>query len=147
MIGISDDAFCLRCHYEGDEQLVIADSIHSMLTTLSTTIDTAEGILTRAHIAGMDIAEGQIILREAISGLVQSRNMVHSVSQERVAEFYTPAQEQAESVIDIGRGLLEELVARKTWLVIALVLIGAFALLLILKIRQVDKHEPIRREN
>ncbi len=144
MVGDSDEAVCLECHFEGDVQIDIAVEIHGMLTRLADSIAVADSVLTRAAIAGMEASEGMFTLRGARDGLITARNVVHSVDPASVAEIYEPALEGALEARVMGVSLLEEVSSRRVGLVVALILIAIYAIALYFKIRETDRQNPPR---
>jgi len=142
MIGSTRQAVCRRCHDEGDDQLEVAASIRRMLDSLSTSIGAADTVLTRAAVAGMDVTQGRMVLREATNGVVQSRNYVHSVDEEEVAALYEPALAKALEARAVGEGLLHEVTVRRQGLAVSLLLIALLAIAVIMKIRQLDRKNP-----
>lgn len=142
MVGSTGEAVCARCHDEGDDQIEIATRIRGMLDSLSASIGAADTVLTRAAVAGMDVAQGRMDLREATNGIIQSRNYVHSVDEEQVAQIFAPASAKALEARAVGEGLLHEVTVRRQGLAVSLLLIALLAVGVIMKIRQLDRKNP-----
>ena len=140
MAGVSEGSACTSCH-SGDAGFAAAEKIGSGLGGLSAKIDEAKEILERAERAGMEVSRPKFELQDAIDGLTQARVLIHSASADEVGTAISPAMDVAAKSYTAGEGAFAELSYRRKGLAVSLVFILFLALLVYLKIRQIES-EP-----
>jgi hypothetical protein len=144
MAGIGQGSVCTTCH-KNDSGFAVAQRIGQGLSDLQTNIQNAEEILNRAERAGMEVSRPRFELRDASDGLTQARVLVHTVSADEVSGAITPAMGVASKSYAAGEAAFGELSFRRKGLVVSLVFILFLALLVYLKIRQIES-EPAAAE-
>jgi hypothetical protein len=101
--------------------------------------------LERAERAGMEVSRPKFELQDAIDGLTQARVLVHSASADEVGGATSPAMDVAGKSYTAGEGAFAELSYRRKGLAVSLVFILFLALLVYLKIRQIESEpEPVK---
>jgi hypothetical protein len=144
MAGVGPGSVCTSCH-ANDTGFAAAQRMGQGLADLQTSIRHAEEILDRAERAGMEVSRPKFELRDASDGLTQARVLVHTVSADEVTGALTPAMEVASKSYAAGEEAFGELSYRRKGLVVSLVFILFLALLVYLKIRQIES-EPAPAE-
>lgn len=137
MAGVGAGSVCTSCH-TADAGFAAAEKIGGGLTGLSLRIDEAKEILHLAEKAGMEVSRPKFELGEASDGLTQARVLVHSASADEVASAIGPAMEIASKGVKAGEDAFAELSYRRKGLGVSLVFILFLALLVYLKIRQIE---------
>jgi hypothetical protein len=137
MAGIGPGSACTSCH-TNDAGFAAAQRMGQGLTDLQTSIRHAEEILDRAERAGMEVSRPKFELRDASDGLTQARVLVHAVSADEVTGALAPAMEVASKSYAAGEAAFGELSYRRKGLVVSLGFILFLALLVYLKIRQIE---------
>ena len=145
MAGVGQGSVCTSCH-TNDAGFATAQRIGQGLANLQTNIHNAEEILGRAERAGMEVSRPQFELRDAADGLTQARVLVHTVSADEVEGALAPAMAVAVKSYAAGESAFGELSYRRKGLVVSLVFILFLALLVYLKIRQIES-EPAEAES
>ena len=140
MAGAGEGSVCTTCH-TNDAGFTAAESIGKGLFVLRADIKRAEDILDRAERAGMEVSRPKFELGEASDGLTQARVLIHTASADDVAAALTPAHEIAAKSYLAGEAAFDELSYRRKGLVVSLIFILFLALLVYLKIRQIES-EP-----
>ena len=141
-VGTTPEAFCMNCHTAGDAGYTAADAIHKKLTSLTASIETADGILRKAGRAGMEVSHARFELNDARDALVNARVVVHSFSPDAVEKIVAPGMEIANNAHRAGENALAELLFRRKGLTISLVVIAFAIVSLYLKIRQIERRAP-----
>lgn len=144
MAGVGPGSVCTSCH-TNDAGFAVAQRVGQGLADLQTSIRHAEDILDRAERAGMEVSRPRFELRDASDGLTQARVLVHTVSADEVFGALTPAMDVASKSYAAGEAAFGELSYRRKGLVVSLVFILFLALLVYLKIRQIES-EPAPAE-
>ena len=140
MAGVGQGSVCTTCH-TNDAGFASAQRIGQGLANLRASMHSAEEILDRAESAGMEVSRPKFELRDAADGLTQGRVLVHTVSADEVDGALAPAMAIAAKSYAAGEAAFEELSYRRKGLVVSLVFILFLALLVYLKIRQIER-EP-----
>jgi hypothetical protein len=144
MAGVGEGSICTSCH-TNDAGFASAQRIGSGLANLQTNIHGAQEILERAERAGMEVSRPKFELRDAADGLTQARVLIHTVSADEVEGALSPALGIAAKSYTAGESAFAELSYRRKGLVVSLVFILFLALLVYLKIRQIER-EPDEAE-
>lgn len=137
MAGVGQGSVCTTCH-NNDAGFAAAQKIGGGLTGLSSRIDAAKEILHLAEKAGMEVSRPKFELGEATDGLTQARVLIHSASAEEVNAAVAPAMEVADKGVQAGENAFAELAYRRKGLGVSLVFILFLAVLVYLKIRQIE---------
>lgn len=140
MVGVGKGSLCISCH-SNDKGFQVAKDIHSNMTGLKTNIQKAEELLHSAERAGMEVSRPLFELQEANDALTQARVLVHTVSPEEVAKATKPGEQVALKSIKAGEDAFSELSFRRQGLAVSLIFIGFLAVLVYLKIRQIEARE------
>ncbi len=130
---------CATCHEANSAPLKKAAQLRTMVEGLSSQIDQAAAILTRAEHAGMEIGAPRFELLAAKESLIKARTETHSLKIEKVKAATDPGLIVAQKSFEHGQGLLAELQFRRKGLVVSMLVIGAVLVGLFLKIREVDR--------
>ena len=144
MAGVGQGSVCTSCH-TNDAGFASAQRIGQGLLSLQTNVHNAEEILERAERAGMEVSRPKFELRDATDGLTQARVLIHTVSAAEVDTALAPAMAVAAKSYAAGESAFGELSFRRKGLVVSLVFILFLALLVYLKIRQIER-EPASAE-
>ena len=137
MAGVGEGSVCTSCH-ANDAGFASAQRIGLGLANLQTNIEGAQEILDRAERAGMEVSRPKFELRDAVDGLTQARVLIHTVSADEVEGALSPALGVAAKSYAAGESAFAELSYRRKGLVVSLVFILFLALLVYLKIRQIE---------
>jgi hypothetical protein len=137
MIGIGKGSVCVSCH-NGDKGFESAKAIQASMSDLRTNIDKAEDILDRAERAGMEVSRPKFELQEATDALTTARVVIHTVSTKEVIDAAEPGKKVAIKSYKAGQDAFSELSFRRQGLAVSLVFIGFLAVLVYLKIRQIE---------
>ena len=140
MAGVGPGSVCTSCH-TNDAGFASAQRIGLGLENLRASMNRAEEILDSAERAGMEVSRPKFELRDAADGLTQGRVLVHTVSADEVDGALAPAMAIATKSYAAGEAAFAELSYRRKGLVVSLVFILFLALLVYLKIRQIER-EP-----
>lgn len=142
MLGTGEGAICIECHDPDSEAYAIADTIKQKLDSFQSKMLDAEDKLERADKQGVEVSEAKFRLQEAHTLLIQVRNLIHSISLDRIEEKIGEGQDVIRRVAEAGEAALREAKFRKRGLIIATIFIFLLAIAILLKIRQIEKKTP-----
>ena len=140
MAGIGQGSVCISCH-NNDAGFAVAQRIGKGLDDLNAKVGDAKDILDRAERAGMEVSRPKFELQDSSDGLTQARVLTHTSSADEVEKALGPAMEVASKSYGAGESAFSELSYRRKGLAISLVFILFLALLVYLKVRQLES-EP-----
>jgi predicted CXXCH cytochrome family protein len=141
-IGTGQKSLCVSCHKEGDKGYVAAGEIRARIDGLLSRIASSREILDRAERAGMEVSRPKFELREAIDGVTHARVLIHTSSVAEVDKVIVPAVNVAEKSHKAGEDALSELNFRRKGLVVSLFFLLFLALLVYLKLKQIESRQP-----
>jgi predicted CXXCH cytochrome family protein len=145
LIGTEQGALCTNCHQTGDKGFVAAGHMRSRIGELIASIDKSREILSVAERKGMEVSKPKFELKGATDALTHARVLIHSSSTAEVDKVVMPGLEVANKGYQAGLDALSELSFRRKGLAVSLVFIGFLALLVYLKIRQIESRESIAK--
>jgi predicted CXXCH cytochrome family protein len=138
MIGTQSGALCINCHSNGDKGFVAAGQMRTRIDELIAGINRSTAMLNRAERAGMEVSKPKFELKGATDALTHVRVLIHSSSTNEVDKVAEPGLETATKGYQAGLAALAELSFRRKGLAVSLIFIGFLALLVYLKIRQIE---------
>ena len=138
MIGVGPKSVCISCHTEGDPGFEAAGRMRGMIDDLSNRIEGAVDILNRAERAGMDVSRPKFEMTEAKDSLTHARVLIHAFNTDEVQKVTEPGLEKADKGHQAGENALSEWSFRRKGLGVSLFFILFLALLILLKIRQIE---------
>ena len=139
MLAGGEGTPCATCHEANSAPLKKAAEFRIMIEGLSSRIDQAAAILTRAENAGMEIGSPRFELIAAKEALIKARAETHSLQMEKIKAATDPGFIVAQKSFESGQDLLTELQFRRKGLAASLLVIGAVLVGLFFKIREVDR--------
>jgi predicted CXXCH cytochrome family protein len=142
LIGTGEKSVCISCHSQGDKGFAAAGEMRTMIDGLLVRIEKSRGILDRAERAGMEVSRPKFELREAIDGVTHARVLIHTSSTAEVDKVIGPAISVAAKTYKAGEDALAELNFRRKGLVVSLVFILFLAVLVYLKLREIESRQP-----
>jgi predicted CXXCH cytochrome family protein len=145
MIGTQQGALCVNCHANGDKGFAAAGQMRSRIEELIASIAKSNDILSMAERKGMEVSKPKFELKGATDALTHARVLIHSSSTDELEKVIRPGLEVAGKGYQAGLDALSELSFRRRGLAISLVFILFLALLVYLKIRQIESRQPIAR--
>ena len=142
MIGLQEGSFCSNEDCHGDPDALGRDVIEGMrgeIDRLKAAQAHAMEIIDEAERKGMGVEAGRRKLVELNTALITARSKIHRFALEPVVEAAAPGFEHAKEAVAIGEEALGELGFRQIGLAASSLIILFVAVLLFLKIRQIDK--------
>lgn len=142
LMGTGDKSVCITCHKQGEKGFIVAGQMRSTIDDLLGRIHRSEEILDRAERAGMEVSRPKFDLREAIDGVTHARVLIHTSSTAEVDKVIAPAVAVTDKTYQAGEGALAELKFRRKGLVVSLFFILFLAVLVYLKLREIERRQP-----
>jgi predicted CXXCH cytochrome family protein len=140
-VGFKDPAVCATCHDETTKGASTISTIRHGLANMTTAIDAAEAVLTRAERAGMLVDDGRAALRTARERQIQSRVSVHAFAVKPFADTSVQSVSAARQARTTADQALYELQVRRRGLLVATIVILGFLVTLSIKIRRLRSQE------
>lgn len=141
MLGGGSGTPCATCHEANSAPLKKADEVRTMIEGLSSRIDQAAAILTRAEHAGMEVGPHRFELIAAKESLIKARAETHSLQMEKIKTATDSGLIVAQKSLQSGQDLLAEVQFRRKGLAASLLVIGAILVGLFFKIKEVDRRK------
>ena len=141
MIGTQQGALCVNCHSNGDKGFIAAGMMRTRIDDLIASIDKTTAILNLAERKGMEVSKPKFELKGATDALTHARVLIHSSNAAEVEKVIGPGMDVANKDYQAGVGALAELSFRRKGLAVSLVFILFLALLVYLKIRQIESRQ------
>lgn len=138
MIGTQQGALCINCHTPGDKGFIAAGMMRSRIDELLASITKSTEILNQAERKGMEVSKPKFELKGATDALTHARVLIHSSSTAEVEKVIGPGLDVSAKGFQAGLASLAEWRFRREGLAISLVFILFLALLVYLKIRQIE---------
>jgi predicted CXXCH cytochrome family protein len=145
MIGSQQGALCINCHTNGDKGITAAAHMRTRIDELIASINKSSEILSVAERKGMEVSKPKFDLKGATDALTHARVLIHSSSTNEVDKVVGPGLEVAGKGYQAGLDALAELSFRRKGLAVSLVFILFLALLVYLKIRQIETRQRIAK--
>ncbi|HKZ78375.1 MAG TPA: cytochrome c3 family protein [Pyrinomonadaceae bacterium] len=142
LIGTGEKSLCVTCHKSGEAGFVAAGAMRTRIDDLLAGIDRATEILNRAERAGMEVSRPKFELREAVDGVTHARVLIHTSLPQEVDKVVDPALEVTKKTYLAGEAALAERSFRRKGLVISLFFILFLAVLVYLKVREIESRQP-----
>ncbi len=142
LIGTGEKSVCISCHSQGDKGFTAAGEMRTMIDGLLVQIEKSRGILEHAERAGMEVSRPKFELREAIDGVTHARVLIHTSSTAEVDKVIGPATSVAAKTYKAGEDALTERNFRRKGLVVSLFFILFLAVLVYLKLREIESRQP-----
>lgn len=141
MVGVTDDAVCVRCHTPESRGYRVADSLHTTLVRLVSAIDSANALRQRVQLIGLDDIDIGYLLKDAHQSLIHSRTLVHTFDPEEVNKKASEGMEKANEAIALSIKIIRDYHVRRKWFLLAslfttLVIIGLF-----LTLREIEQKQ------
>jgi predicted CXXCH cytochrome family protein len=141
MIGTQQGALCINCHTTGDKGFVAAGQMRARIDELIAGIDKSSEILGRAERAGMEVSRPKFEMKEATDALTHVRVLIHSLSPAEVDKVAAPGLAASARGYQAGLDALAERSVRRKGLAVSLVFILFLAVLVYLKVRQIESRQ------
>ena len=141
LLGTGEKSVCVSCHKPGEKGFLVAGEMRSRIDGLLGQIEKSHEILDRAERAGMEVSRPKFDLREAIDGVTHARVLIHTSSTAEVDKVIAPAVGVAAKTYQAGVAALAELNFRRKGLVVSLVFILFLAVLVYLKLREIERRQ------
>ena len=141
MIGLGEQAVCIRCHSAEDPGGKSAAAMRTMIDSLRKEYDKAHSILLKAEHSGMEVSQAQFEISEAKTALVKARAAIHAFSVVVVKKEVDPGLQISAKAHARGVKALEELGFRRRWLVVSMAIILALVGAIVVKIRRMERKE------
>ncbi|HVI71888.1 MAG TPA: hypothetical protein VM656_10420, partial [Pyrinomonadaceae bacterium] len=145
MIGTQQGALCVNCHTDGDKGFAAAAHMRTRIDQLIASIDKSNEILSVAERKGMEVSKPKFDLKGATDALTHARVLIHSSSNIEVDKVVGPGLNVAGKGYQAGLDALAELSFRRKGLAVSLIFILFLALLVYLKIRQLETRQSISK--
>jgi predicted CXXCH cytochrome family protein len=145
LIGTQQGALCVNCHTNGDKGFAAAAHMRTRIDQLIASINKSNAILSVAERKGMEVSKPKFDLKGATDALTHARVLIHSSSNNEVDKVVGPGLDVAGKGYQAGVDALDELSFRRKGLAVSLVFILFLALLVYLKVRQLETRQPIAK--
>jgi predicted CXXCH cytochrome family protein len=141
MLGTGDKSVCITCHTAGDKGFVAAGAMRARIDELIASVGKSTEILGSAERAGMEVSRPKFEMKEATDALTHARVLIHTSSAAEVDKVVAPGLAASAKGYQSGLGALAERSFRRKGLAVSLVFILFLAVLVYLKVRQIESRQ------
>lgn len=141
LVGDEEPAYCIECHYEGDdtEGIPTARGMHTALVSLATEYDSSRAVVAEAEAKGMMVTDETFLLKEMGQVLIQARTQVHAFVLDSVTSKTEIGLAKADTVQANAASLIDEYYFRRKGLGLATLFITILVVTLWLRIRKMER--------
>ncbi len=141
LIGFGKNAVCGNCHKDDPSDSAAGSilAIRSTLDSLTRGRKDAEALLAHAEQLGMDVSDASYSLKDVNQSLVEARVQVHLFDATAVKSAARPGLKIVAEAQKSALGAVDEYYFRRHGLGVATLIITLLAVLLFLKIRQIER--------
>jgi predicted CXXCH cytochrome family protein len=142
MLGTSPPSICISCHKtDEDPGYRAAEWMKESIASLADRLELSEGQLDTVRNLGMETADIELAIREIRQNLIKARALVHTVSMEQIQPQVAEGGKSASQAIQLAAAAVSEYHFRRKGLGISTLIITFVAVMLYLKIRQVERRQ------
>lgn len=139
MLGAGEKSACATCHPAGSSGATLAAQMLVSIDKLRNSYEGAQKVLGNAEHAGMEVSQALFELNDANTALIKARASIHGFDKAILDKEVEPGLKIAEKAQARGVKALDELQFRRKGLAVSALIIFAFVVGLILKIRQLER--------
>lgn len=140
-IGVHEEAFCVRCHSEGDAGYAAAAVMGAGLDSLKRALSAAHEILDRAERGGVNVALGKFDLHSADDAVIKARTGVHYFDTTKFNAIIQTGLAETQNVMALGEEAMHDLWLRRVGLMFTVPVILWVAIALYLRIRRTEREQ------
>lgn len=130
---------CKQCHDKGSKGYQVMAGMYQNIHSLDQAISHAETDVDKASSKGMLMDDASLLLQEAHSSLMKSRVHIHTFNVSKVSAITGKGMKDAKKADTLAQKAFRELQFRRKGLAVFFGLAALVALLLWLKLRQMEK--------
>lgn len=138
LLGVSEGALCLDCHDENSNGYIAAQKMSMSIDSLKYSIENAETVVQEAERKGVEGGQARFDLGAAKDDLTRVRSVIHTFDYDQVEEITTAGIRTAAGVKLKAEAALKDIRIRQIGLAVSLLVIIFVAIMIRLKIKQVD---------
>ena len=138
MIGTTEKSICMECHGQGDAGYIVAQTMSNAIDSLKQIYHHSEDLIQQASEKDMDVSDLKFELRDVRQNLIQTRTMIHSFDTTQVLDIQQKGMKVGTDLVASAKDLISEYYFRRKGLVVFTLVITILAVLLYIKIRQLD---------
>ena len=136
MLGLGEGSVCARCHTADDSGGIAALAMHGLIDSLQGEMRSADSLLVRAEVAGVEVSQAQFELEDARNSLVRARATTHSAAVDSVETQVQAGMEISLKAWTRGEEAFDELHFRRFGLAVSSVIILFLIAGLVIRIRE-----------
>ena len=139
MLGVDERALCRRCHVPASKGFVAAKTMQSAMAGLEGAIQDSDAKLRLAERLGMEVSDARYEFAAAGQILIKARTAVHRFSADAVVSVLNDGLELCKKTNAVADQAIEEATTRRRNLLFPVGIIGILILVLVLKLRQLER--------
>jgi len=141
MLGAGDKSACAACHPPASSGGTLAAAMLGSIDRLKVSYEKALAALKNAEHAGMEVSQPLFELNEAKTALIKARASIHGFDQTILDKEIEPGLKMSENAYARGLKAMDELQYRRKGLAVSALIILAFIVGLVFKIRQMERKQ------
>jgi len=139
MMGVAEGAVCVECHDTDSDGYKAALEMKSAIDSLKLALEIAEVTVHEAETKGVEGGQARFDLGAAMDNLTMVRSVIHTFDPTQVREITVQGIKTSEDVKATAEASLGAIKSRQIGLALSLIVVIFVALMLWLKIKEVDR--------
>ena len=141
MLSSGDKSACATCHPPTSSGGTLAAAMLGSIDRLKVGYEKALAVLKNAEHAGMEVSQPLFELNEAKTALIKARAAIHGFDQTILDKEIEPGLKMSEKAYARGLKAMDELQYRRKGLAVSALIILAFIVGLVFKVRQMERKQ------
>lgn len=142
MLGVTPPAVCVTCHKSTEDAgYTAAETMKQSIVTLADRMDQVQAELEIVKNLGMEVADIELSIRGIRQHLIQARALVHTVDPAQITQETSQGTEASKQAAEMAEAAISEYHFRRKGLGISTLIITFVAVVLYLKIRQIERRK------
>ncbi len=139
MVGVGPSGLCAKCHQPNTPGYIAGAKMKRLLDSLQEKELETRNVLAKAKELDMDVSDGEMKIETIRENMIESRTAIHAFSDAHLAEVTVKGFAAASQASKVATDAIYEYKYRRIGFGIATLVITCLALLLWLKIRQIER--------
>jgi len=139
-VGLAADSACVDCHSAEEESGKTAVAIHEHLKSFETRVNETTVLIERAARTGMDVANAQMVITQAMDTLTKARVRVHTSRLGKLESELTAGSRILAQARSEGDAAIRKRNSRRKGLLVPVIVIAAVVFSLGAYIRELERN-------
>ncbi len=141
LVGTHENAVCVQCHSAGDDGWMTAEAIFNWRDSLETSLHNVNDLLHRVEQQGIETSDARWMLDGDVKQSMMSlKTEIHVFDLDIYRPVFVHADTLMRNILEEGDRATLEVANRRNYYYIFTLLIAVFCVLLVMKIKEIERH-------